>query len=464
MDGKPYCRARAETTPAPFDRCPRWLPQAGPLAIKTRENAVKSPLTLSRPGSLDIRPASGECATSIRDFVFLSQGASNAYLVTTPGGDVLINTGLGIEAPIHQRCFGAVSRNAIRTIVLTQGHVDHVGGVDLFRAAHPGVVVIAQRDIGACQQDDARIKGFRQRRNLRFFPEFLSPLRPGGAPAEDGGLGRAQSVARPDVTFATEHRFELGGVRFELFAVPGGETIDSALVWLPDHRILFSGNALGPLFPHMPNLYTIRGDRLRFAVPYLEAVQKILDLEPDLLVTGHFDPIEGAALIRSELVRLRDAVRFVHDATVDGMNAGEDVFALMKEVRLPPELEVGEDYGTVPWTVRAIYEGYAGWFRFRSTTELYAVPAEDVYADLAELAGCDALVKRAAEHLREGRPLQAIHLTEIALAKDARHRAAWGTYVEAHERLLAESHARNRWQKYWLEGEIARGRRALAEP
>src|SRR6185295_4738055 len=168
----------------------------------------------------------------------MSQGASNAYLVTTPAGNVLINTGLGTEAPVHKRAFERVSGNPIRYILLTQGHVDHVGGIDVFRAAHPDAVVVAQENIYACQQDDERIKGFRQRRNLRFYPEFLAPLKEGGKPSADGGLGPAQSVARPDVVFASEHRFELGGIRFELRAAPGGETIDSALVWLPEHRIL----------------------------------------------------------------------------------------------------------------------------------------------------------------------------------------------------------------------------------
>jgi glyoxylase-like metal-dependent hydrolase (beta-lactamase superfamily II) len=384
----------------------------------------------------------------------MSEGASNAYLVTTDDGDVLVNTGLGIEAPFHRAAFEAERQEPLRYILITQGHVDHVGGIDLFKSLHPGAVVIAQENITACQADDERLKGFRQRRNLRFFPEFLRPLDATSRPTPNGGLGAAQSVARPDVTFALEHRFEVGSVTFELHSVPGGETLDSTLVWLPHERILFSGNALGPLFPHIPNLYTIRGDRLRFALPYLDAIQKMIDLGSELLVTGHFAPIAGAALIRAELERLRDAVRYVHDRTVEGMNAGKDVFALMREIRLPPELEVGEDYGTVPWAVRAIYEGYAGWFGFRSTTELYDRPVQVVYAELAELAGVEALIVLAEAKLSEGQPLEALHFAEIALARDETQPAALGVLIRAHEQLLASSHARNRWQKYWLEGEI----------
>ena len=44
------------------------------------------------------------------------------------------------------------------------------------------------------------------------------------------------------------------------------------------------------------------------------------------------------------------------------MNAGKDVFTLMHEIKLPPELEVGEGYGNLIWSIRGIYEGYAGWF------------------------------------------------------------------------------------------------------
>jgi alkyl sulfatase BDS1-like metallo-beta-lactamase superfamily hydrolase len=212
----------------------------------------------------------------------------------------------------------------------------------------------------------------------------------------------------------------------------------------------------------MPNLHTIRGDRLRFALPYIDACDTMLDLEPEVLLTGHFDPIVGKALIRDELQRLRDAVQYVHDETVRGMNEGLDPFTLMRTIRLPEHLQVGEAYGTVPWAVRAIWHGYGGWFYFQSTTELGDTPVRELYAELASVAGADELVRRATMRLERGEALHAIHLVEIALAGEPRHRGALQAYLQAHEQLLAASHPGNRWQRFWLQGEIEATRAALA--
>lgn len=418
---------------------------------------MATPLYRSRGGGFDIRPASQPAATRIRDFVWLSEGLSNSYLVVTREGRVVVNTGMGFEAPVHRRNFDAVDAGPIRYVLLTQGHVDHVGGVDLFR--EPDTLVLAQANCRAQQADDARLARFRAARSAFAWAEAIARAgRPG-----PGGAAPVQSRPEPSVVFEDRHDFELGGLRFELLATPGGETTDSMVVWLPQHGLCFCGNLFSALFGHFPNLVTIRGDRYRDALRFVESLDRVLSLEPEALLVGHFGPVEGRAVIREELLRLRAAVLHVHDETVRGMNRGADVLTLMREIRLPPALEVGEGYGKVSWSVRAIWENYAGWFHQRSTTELYAVPASIVHADLVELAGgADAVAERAAARLAAGAPVEAIHLAEVALAAEPRHRGALAASLAAHERLEAES--RNFWETAWLRDRIRALRAGLGAP
>ena len=82
-----------------------------------------------------------------------------------PGADrcgrIIVNTGMGFEAPHHKRVFDAIRPGPTHYIITTQGHVDHVGGVDLFREAAPPTSPRPNNQL--CQADDARIRALRMR-------------------------------------------------------------------------------------------------------------------------------------------------------------------------------------------------------------------------------------------------------------------------------------------------------------
>jgi len=406
-------------------------------------------LVETRPTFFDNRAAYLDEAIRINDFIYMSIGLSNAYMVLTDAGRVIINTGMGFESLTHKRIFDAVNAGPTPYILLTQGHVDHVGGVHQFR--EPGTQLIAQSNNGACQRDDERIKTVRSSQAYIWFKEAFQKT---AALVAQNPKALVQDIPTPDITFDDSYRFEAGGVRFELFAVPGGETVDSCLVWLPQHRILFSGNVFGPLFPHFPNINTIRGDKYRFMEPYLEAVRRVRALEPEMLITGHFDPIVGKDLIRACLDRLEGAVDYVHSETLKGMNSGKDIFTLMREVQLPDSLYVGQGYGKVSWAVRTLWESYMGWFKAQSTSELYPTQARDIHRDLIELAGIDAALGRGRAKLGANDPEGALLLAEAALAHTANHRAALELSLDAHRALLARSGASNFWEAGWLKTQI----------
>jgi alkyl sulfatase BDS1-like metallo-beta-lactamase superfamily hydrolase len=206
---------------------------------------------------------------------------------------------------------------------------------------------------------------------------------------------------------------------------------------------------LGPLFGHVPNLVTIRGDRYRDALAYVDSVDRVRALEPVRLITGHFDPIDGADVIDQELTALRDSMVWVHDRTVDGMNAGSDVHTLMRDIVLPQQFDVGEGYGKTSWNVRAIWENYAGWFHHRSTTELYGVPAGAAALDIVGAAGADALTAAARSRLDSGEPVVALHITDLVLAAEPTHSGARAVAAAA-TRALREVSS-NFWERSWLD-------------
>ena len=410
---------------------------------------MPTPLYRSRPGGFEILPASMPEAQRINDFIYTSNGLSNSYLVVTSEGRVVINTGMGFETPVHKRNYDAVDDGPVRYILLTQGHVDHVGGVDQFR--EDGTEIVAHAGNTGYQDEDEML---RRARGMRSSFAFAGPLAKAAAAAQqDSGPRPTQAKPTPTITFEDRYDFELGGVRFELLAVPGGETTESMVVWLPQQRICFAGNLFSALFGHVPNLVTIRGDRYRDALVFIQSLERVLALEPELLLVGHHEPIEGKRLIRAELERLRDAVQYVHDETVRYMNSNADVWTAMREIQLPRAREIGQGYGKVSWCVRAIWENYLGWFHHQSATELYAAPARDVHSDLVELAGGpDALAKRGRDKLEAGAAVEAIHLAEIALTATPDHRASLELSLAAHEQL--ESEAENFWLLSFLRNQM----------
>lgn len=385
-----------------------------------------------RPGAADLAVATGEPATALGDGIWMSPGVSNSYAIGSDEGRVIINGGLFFEGALRRDAFADVP-GPTRSIIVTQGHADHWGGVNALR--EPDTDVVMQANYRYWRDDTQRLGGFRAPKTAFAFQKFTDAVMEHLKTLDPATIDF--SFPEPDITFDHRHSFTLGGRDFELVWTPGGETTDSLIVWLPRDRILFTGNLFGPLFGHVPNLMTIRGDRYRDPILYIEACNTVLDLAPRRLITGHFDPIEGTDRIAEEVTAMRDAMAAVHDAVIEKMNSGADLYTAMRDVKVPDELDVGEGYGKTSWNVRAIWEMYAGWFQHRSTTELYGVAPHSVAADVVQAAGTEALIDAARAHTAAGRPVQALQLTDLVLTADPAHAGGRAAAIVAHKALLA---------------------------
>ena len=411
---------------------------------------MRDPVYKSRP--VEPNPARFDSARRINDFILQCEAFSNTYLLETSEGNIQINAGMGIEAPVIKQNFDRHSHAILRYLLLTQGHVDHLGGVAFFREHNPGLRVIAGAGNAEHQSYDGRLADFRARRSAFAFTEkFASAF---DHYAQHGQTQfPEQDRPTPDILVEDRYSLSLGDLELEIIAVPGAETNDSVIVWLPQHKICFTGNLFGCAFGHFPNLVTIRGDRYRDALSVAAAVDVVQALGAETLLYGHHGPVEGSDLIATELEVLRSAILYVHDKTVAGMNAGAELSELMSQIQLPPELEVGEGYGKVSWGVRAIWESYAGWFKHESSTELYSQPQRSIHPDLVELAGgAQAIVERAREKLAGREYVEALHLLDVLSPAQRRAPDAIEVASTAHQSLLEASD--NFWLSSWLRNQV----------
>ncbi len=385
-------------------------------------------------------------AIAITPFIFQANDVSNAYLVTTDHGDVMVNTGFMDDAN-QQRNVALLKPHRtgpLNYIFLTQSHADHFGGVPVFKEA--ATKIVGGPGFNEASADMLGLQSFFGPRSKKLWGSTLRrPTAPKPAPE-----------VIPDILVDRTLTIEQGGRTFELISAPDGETVDNLIVWMPKEKIAFAGNITGPVWNSMPFLCTLRGDKMRMVWNYLKSMAKLRDLGAEIIITGHGQPIRGAATIRADIDRMIGAVSWIRDYTHEGMKSGKSVHQLMREVKLPDALKIGEFHGKVSWAVKSIWEQYAGWLHYEDgTTELYGVPRSSVNSDLLELAGADKLVARARQHIQAGRSLEAIHLLDIVRGADPENKEALTAYKTAHEHLLVASGSTNLSETMWLKSEIA---------
>ena len=386
--------------------------------------------------------------------IYMATVNANVYLITTPAGNIVIDTATEHDAPDARRLLGAVSQGPVKYIILTHGHADHIGGINLWKET--GTQIIAQRNYVEFVNYVTRLEGFFAPRDAAAF----------GRPAKvtSAWAGNYGATIEPTVLFDETYKFNLGGLEVDLLSTPG-ETPDHLTVWLPALKVAFIGdNYKGIGLPEpvsFPNLFALRGTKPRWALDWISSIDKVLTLKPDVVLSGHGEPIMGQEEITRLLTRFRDALQYVHDETVKGMNAGKDVFTLMREIRLPATFKLTEAFGKVSWSVRGIYDGYVGWFDMNPAT-MYDIPATSVYPELVKLAGGpQAVVRLALEKLDAGKPVETLHLTDVALAFDPHNRAALEARLKALNSL--RSHCRNYVEAGYLDYGIGKAKGELAE-
>lgn len=298
-------------------------------------------------------------------FHVMGYGHSNATFVITNDSVVVIDTldsgqrGETLLSLIRER-----TDKPISTIIYTHAHPDHRGGAGALLADDPAVIAMAPiRPPLAYTERVANILNKRGRRQFGYDLDDGEIITQGLGPREGHTHSDPYRFVPPTrIVYQPSETLEIGGVEMELILAPG-ETDDTTYVWFPQYRVVCSADNY---YACWPNLHPIRGGQYRDIAAWIDSLSRLLDLEADALLPGHFQPILGANAVRERITSYRDAIAYVFDQTLKQIDAGVSMDEVGRDTVLPAHLRdlpfLREHYGTIAWSAKAIFTGYVGWF------------------------------------------------------------------------------------------------------
>lgn len=379
-------------------------------------------------------------------------GLANSILIEGNDGVVIVDA---MESDAAARdvkaAFDTVTRKPVLAIIYTHNHRDHTLGSDVLAGGgRPAVyanVRFAQEELG-----NSPVRAAIAARSRRQFGAALAAAdRPnlGIGPELRINYAGGDAFLEPTITFDNELSVTVAGVRVRLVHAPG-ETDDQLYVVLPDKGVLMPGDNYYHAFP---NLYAIRGAPYRNVRTWAASLSKMITEDAEYLVPSHTGPVIGRREVRERLTNYRDAVTFVYQATIDGINAGKTPSEIVQGVRLPERMSalpyLQEFYGTVPWAVRAIFAGELGWYS-GNPTDLFPLQERERGRRIVDLVGgVPQLLDKVQRAVQVADYQWAAELVDHVLAIEPTHREARELKARALEVLARQQTSANA-RNYYL--------------
>ncbi len=386
-------------------------------------------------------------------YVAIGFGIANCIMIEGQDGVIIIDTMNTVEEASKVLAeFRKITAKPVRAIVYTHSHPDHVFGTEVFTAGASPEIYAHETTEFHVRRLFTEIGPIIGSRSLRMYGSFLPSeqlLNVGIGPfvgmKPDSKLG----FVRPTKTFAETLEAEAAGIKFKLIFAPG-ETDDQIIVWLPKQKALIAADNF---YWALPNLYTIRGTSFRNLKQWCQSVDKMRDLNPEYLVPCHTRPIIGAQKIQEILTNYRDAIQYIHDQSIRGINAGLTPDELAEHIKLPAHLAeapyLQPFYGKVSWSARSMFTGNLGWFDGDSAN-LQPLTRKEQSKLMARIAGGEKELLRHAQELLSDKQYQAaLQLTCHLIQLDPENRQAKDIRIRALS-ALAESEQNPNARNYYL--------------
>ncbi|MCP4805223.1 MAG: MBL fold metallo-hydrolase [Proteobacteria bacterium] len=384
--------------------------------------------------------------------VALFYDLANTTVFETPDGRVVVDPGMSPSRAREARAaLDEVTSGPVTHVVYTHSHIDHVGGATVWVEEGTEVWATTTFQEHFFEQYSELLPSEARRGARQFGRDVPDAALPCSALGRRVDLDAVLElgVVMPTNTFDGHWTLPHG---IELFEAHG-ETHDQLFVYRHDGGVLLPGDNWYAAFP---NLYTIRGTKPRPVDDWIDSLDEMRAKDPRVLVPSHTAPVREPA---QALTAYRDGIQWVRDAVLRGANAGVDIDTLAATIELPPHLAsepaLAELYGSIPWSVRAIYSSEVGWFD-EQTADLYPLPPDELRErTVTAMGGADEVLAMARE---ADDPRWALHLYGLV----------GGHEDEVADRYeeLAESQANTNGRGWLLQSahELRSGRQVLGQP
>ncbi len=245
---------------------------------------------------------------------------SNAYFVVTNEGvlviDALTTYKLGKELVETIR---SVTDKPIRFTVVTHYHTDHFYGVGALKEA--GSVIVAHEWAYEYLSQPSSYNFLKSRQKL--LKEHI----------------KGTDMVGPDITVTQGLNIYLGRYKFEVRHFCKAHTPGDIVIWMPEEKVLFSGDI-------------VFDGRLPFlgsgnSKGWIACLDKILELDPDVLLPGHGNPMLTKEKIRDRVKWTRKYISDLRNTIRKMIEEGYDIDYVREHIN-DALIQIDPSYAQIP--------------------------------------------------------------------------------------------------------------------
>ena len=268
-------------------------------------------------------------------------GYSNFGFIETESGVIVVDAGWFPTPTANAYALLREQTNKpVIAVIYTHLHMDHYGGIQaILPSENAGDIPI----YGPADWEDTVAMGqsVTHKATLRrAFMQMGIPIPEGLEGTVGNGIGPSPRLERndalsfpPTIEVPEKIAINIDGVDLEIFPAEG-DVPEHLWVWLPEDRVLFSGDA--PPHGVFPAVETARFEMGRDPNKMMASVQKTIDLDPLAIVPGHSSIISDHSEIRELMTLTRDTIQFLIDQVDRFYLTNRSVDDLLNTIDLPP--------------------------------------------------------------------------------------------------------------------------------